>query len=196
MQMALQLLAGPGQLPTPDLMNTPLAASGLEALNLMQDMHPAELSGLGAAMNALRTDMRSQWDPAFADLNREVGARIAEAADLSGTAEDLIRKADELALRVLSPKPEPPKGFEDGLVSLIRAFREILEQLDKDQGAIFRSNLSRILERRKGDSVFFAQLQTDQQFERNSRSQRENLSEQVQERYDQVVSQLNATLAA
>ncbi len=196
MQTALQLLAGPGQIPTPDLMNAPLAISGLEALNLMQDMRPEELSGLGAAMNALRADMRSQWAPAFEDLNREVGARMAEAADLSGTAEDLIRKADELALRVLSPKPEPPKGFEDGLVSLIRAFREILEQLDKDQGAILLGNLSRILERRKGDSLFFAQLQTDQQFERNSRSQRENLSEQVQERYDRVVSQLNATLAA
>lgn len=196
MQTALQLLAGPGQTPAPNLMNAPLAASGLEALNLIQDMRPEELSGLGAALNALRTDMRSQWAPAFEALNREVGARMAEAADLSGAAEDLIRKADELALRVLSPKPEPPKGFEDGLVSLIRAFREILEQLDKDQGAILLDNLSRILERRKGDSLFFAKLQTDQQFERNSRSQRENLSEQVQDRYDRVVSQLNATLAA
>ncbi|MBT9546207.1 MAG: hypothetical protein IV090_12520 [Candidatus Sericytochromatia bacterium] len=196
MQTAMQLLAGPGQTAAPDLMNAPLAASGLEALNLMQDMRPEELSGLGAAMNALRTDMRSQWAPAFEELNSEVNTQIAESADLSGAAEDLIRKADELALRVLSPKPEPPKGFEDGLVSLIRAFREILEQLDKDQGAILLGNLSRILERRKGDSLFFAQLQTDQQFERNSRSQRENLSEQVQERYDRVVSQLNATLAA
>ncbi|MGE3725776.1 MAG: hypothetical protein AB7I41_09505 [Candidatus Sericytochromatia bacterium] len=196
MQSALQLLAGPGQTPSPNLMEAPLAASGLEALNLMQDMRPEELSGLGAAMSALRTDLRNQWAPAFADLNSEVGIRIAEAADLSGEAEDLIRRADELALRVLSPKPEPPKGFEDGLVSLIRAFREIFEQLDKDQGAILLGNLSRILERRKGDSVFFAKLQTDQQFELNSRSQRENLSEQVQERYDRLVAQLQNSLAA
>lgn len=196
METALQLLAGPGQAPNPGLMDAPLAATGLEALSLMQDMRPEELSSLGAAMSALRTDFRSSWAPAFADLNSEIGNRIAEAATLSPETEGLVRKADELALRVLSPKPEPPKGFEDGLVTLIRAFREILEQLDKDQGAIALGNLSRILERRKGDSVFFAKLQIDQQFELNSRSQRDNLNEQIQDRYGRLVAQLQNSLAA
>lgn len=196
MQAALELMAGPGQSSLPQVLNQPLARSGLAVLDLMQEMHPQELNHMGAALAELQTDIQSQWLTAFADLNREIGVRIAEAAELSTEAEDLIRKADELALRVLSLKPEPPKGFEDGLVSLIRAFRKILEQLSKDQGALLAGNLARILERRKGDSLFFAQLQTDQQFEFNSRTQRQNLNEQVQARYERLNQQLQAASAA
>jgi hypothetical protein len=199
MQSSLNLLVDLGNLGESEakaLLTQPLTGTAGQILSLIQEMQPAELQRLGAGLQSLHSEIQNDWMPAWNDLNSEIGERLSEAAGLSSEAQALIKKADELALRLLSPKPEPPQGFEDGLLSLIQAFKKILQQLDKDQSALFLADLSRVLALRKRDNSFLDKLQSDLRYDLSSRQERENLNAQIEARYQNVLTQLQDTLAA
>ncbi|PIQ23909.1 hypothetical protein COW36_11565 [bacterium (Candidatus Blackallbacteria) CG17_big_fil_post_rev_8_21_14_2_50_48_46] len=193
---SLALLSGPGQKLPEGLLNAALPETGVEALALIHDMNASELFTFGSAMKALSAEIRGEWLPAASDLNSEITAGLAQLEILSSDAQDLIKKADELALAPLAPKPEPPKGFEEGVLSLVREFKKIIQQLDKDQSALFLKNLAHVLEQRKHDNAFIDQIQADLRFDATLRGQRENLKEQVETRYQHVLEQFQQIAVA
>ncbi|PKL76825.1 MAG: hypothetical protein CVV27_08290 [Candidatus Melainabacteria bacterium HGW-Melainabacteria-1] len=174
----------------PDLLDEPLPPAGREALQLMQEMTPAELSVLGSASRELSITLLRDVLSIFDVLTAEIKAQRAESAKLDAKTLELIAKADELALRMLMPVPEAPNGFEDGVLSLLREFRKIIEALDIDMRAVQAQETALILERRKLDSQFLVKLLGDRQYHSSVQQQRDSQLDQVKQRYDQLAQRL------
>lgn len=188
MQHSLILLAAPGQAePDLALLDTPLPAASLEVLTLLRDMPADELAVLGEAMQELRSAVCTQWLDGLGSIPRHHSLALQI---LSSEAQALIQQADELALRVLAPVPEPPQGFEDGVLSLIRKFKQILRQLDQDLHQIFLQILSQNLAQRRLDATFFEKLLEESRFAAHLRTLRDDLRRQLEYRYQQIEIQL------
>lgn len=179
------------------MMKAPLAASGLEAIKLMQDMPPRDLAQVARTSRAVIGQLQDKVLGRLDQLYKELEARQAEQAALSAEAQALIDKADELALRSLSPVPEPPHGFEKGVISLIQEFIKIIRNLDHDIRALQLQQTAKVLERRKLDSAFLHKLLEGRRHESEQRQNSDALHEQVRTRYDQLATRLQeAALAA
>ena len=114
---------------------------------------------------------------------------------LSPEIQSLIDQADELALRlVLNPDPEPPKGFEDGVLSLLRQFSDIIRKLQADQQNLQAEQAAKIIQQRSLDKQFLGNLLDSKQYDQTLRDQRDQLQEQVSTRYQAIGSALQQAL--
>lgn len=177
------------------LMQQKIPEAEAQAFQLMQDMTPKELNLWANANKGFVQALRSSVLPAWQTLQSQSKALAQELELLSPEVQALVKQADELALRSLSPAPEAPKGFENGVLSLLREFIKIIQTLDHEQLALQAQQTALILQQRKLDQSFLSNLLEDHQYHQQTQRQRSELQAHIQERYEYLEKRFQQGIA-